>query len=202
VIHLRWLLLGALCTSVGCSRANDPSPKWIVEGAAASTSSPSAFVLPDLPKMFEVQTGKPSYPNYGGTGPFEQPLETGITQIAIHRTWCFGSCPSYTAVITADGTVRYEGRAHVARLGTHLGRLREVNFYRLSQFIARVQFFALAPYYNHGGDAFDAPSCYVLVADRNRTHVVKDHSDTGPAVLWAIEELIDKALADATWDGE
>src|SRR4051794_13331983 len=176
-----FILLLSSIMFAGCKRGNDLD-YWQTAGTmpspvpGPSTRQVPDFTLPDLPKMFEVQTGTPSYPNYSRAGAREQPVETGITEIAIQRTWCLGSCPSYKATILADGTVEYEGFAHVKRTGKHLGKAEPPAFYRLTQFVHQINFFSLEQHYNTNGDAFDSPSCYVMVKPMGKGRVIKDHS--------------------------
>src|SRR5205085_722560 len=58
----------------------------------------------------------------------------GVSEIALERTRCFGTCPAYSVVIKADGTFTYTGKDFVTRKGEHAGTVSQHDLRNLSQF--------------------------------------------------------------------
>ncbi len=46
-----------------------------------------------------------------------------ITEVQLTRTPCFGTCPWYTLVLSADGNMRYEGKKFVKNEGDYRGNI-------------------------------------------------------------------------------
>jgi hypothetical protein len=64
-------------------------------------------------------------------------------EVTLARTGCFGTCPSYTVTIHADGSVDWAGEAYVAEVGARHGRIDAEGFARLQRAIDKVRFFEL-----------------------------------------------------------
>lgn len=47
----------------------------------------------------------------------DAPAEVGAPQITLARAPCYGTCPVYELRVYTDGTVEYDGKAHVAQTG-------------------------------------------------------------------------------------
>lgn len=52
----------------------------------------------------------------GGGAFCDTSSQTGISEIAIEGTGCFGSCPIYTLILRSDGTATYMGRRNIRRM--------------------------------------------------------------------------------------
>jgi len=122
----------------------------------------------------------------------------GITEIGLERTQCYGECPVYSVVIRRNGTFRYEGIDYVQRKGYQTGTVDEWQFHELSQFIRDAGYMQLADSYSI--NITDLPTVYSTVVMNGKRKVIKHYANAGPTKLWAIEQLIDRLLADAHWD--
>jgi hypothetical protein len=129
----------------------------------------------------------------------DQPADRKITEIAIERTACLGTCPEYSAVIKSDGTVRYHGEAFVSRKGDFTGKVNLWRFNMLTRFIRESEFDQLDAGYT--ATVTDNPTVYTSVVMNGQRKTVKDYAHAGPAKLWAIEELIDSLIATTEWNG-
>jgi hypothetical protein len=143
------------------------------------------------------QQAKDSQPD---PNPFLKPERnrSGVTEIGLERTECFGPCPAYTVVIKRDGTVRYRGEQHAKLAGEHTGKVSQAAFRRLAAFVLEAGFADFETTYS--APVTDMPSTYTMILKDGRPKVVKDYGDAGPTKLWAIEQLIDKLLLETTWD--
>jgi hypothetical protein len=129
--------------------------------------------------------------------PRTPPTNHGITEIGIERTPCFGSCRVYTCVVSNDGTLRYQGKAHVEKLGTWDGKVDPDEFHALANFIARSNYINIAETFTSG--RYDSESVYTTFVMWGRRKVIRDYGGSGPPELWALENLIDGVIAGAVW---
>ena len=121
-----------------------------------------------------------------------------ITEISLRRTACYGNCPVYKVVIQNDGSFFYQGESHVKRLGDHRGKVGLLRLKKLKEFIIESEFMALENAYSIMET--DHASAYTSVVLDGVKKEINNYGESGPAVLWAIEELIDMLLIDAEWD--
>ena len=128
--------------------------------------------------------------------------------ITLERTACFGSCPVYRISVTSSGAVRYEGKAHVRRLGpdsTHIAR-QEID--ALVGEIEEAGYFTFDDRYvaserGCGHYATDAPSVITSVTLHGRTKTIThDYGCSGaPGALTILERKIDETLGSSRWTG-
>ncbi|HEY0157120.1 MAG TPA: DUF6438 domain-containing protein [Thermoanaerobaculia bacterium] len=131
----------------------------------------------------------------------ETPYEntTGVTEIAIERTSCYGYCPTYTLQLFSDGRVAYVGQASVRFIEPRSGKLDEYLFTKLARTAVGIGFFELQDRYTCA--VTDNPTVYVAVV-RNGTRKVIEHYApewTGPAALRLFEEAIDNVEPYIEW---
>lgn len=122
----------------------------------------------------------------------------GIDEIGLERTQCLVNCPAYTVIIKADGTFRYTGEYGVEHMGEHSGTVSVGELNQLMTFINESLFMGFEDTYT--ASFLDAPTTYVMVKKGSETKVIENYGNTGPATLWAIEQLIDDLLETASWD--
>jgi len=122
-----------------------------------------------------------------------------VSEIGIARGggYCF-RCPAYEAIFAGDGRVRYDGNPFVQRPGVHHGHVPTYEFVWLARFILDSGYLQLP-------DRFEVPetdvggvTTYVIVDGKRKG--VWNQSDSGPPLVWAIEQLIDKLLLDTQWE--
>ncbi|CAN5903814.1 hypothetical protein BH24DEI2_BH24DEI2_11310 [soil metagenome] len=123
---------------------------------------------------------------------------TDISEIGLERTRCYAACPAYTVVIQADGSFRYVGEYGVERLGEYRGTVDKGRLNQVLAFIAETEFTAFDTSYL--ASFLDGPTVYTLVVEGGDTKVVENYANTGPATLWAVEQLIDGLLETADWE--
>src|SRR5262245_57957328 len=121
----------------------------------------------------------------------------GITEVGIERTICFGTCPAYTFILKNDGTFRYKGEEYVERKGEFTGTIPLWQFHQLAQFIRDSGYIELADAYSR--TVTDHPTVFTTVVMNGKRKVISNYANSGPATLWAIEQLIDDLMAKADW---
>jgi hypothetical protein len=122
----------------------------------------------------------------------------GITEIGIERTPCYGKCATYTFIVKSDGTVRYNGEAHVDRIGRSTGKIPTWEFHWLANFIVESGFMELHRAYATLGS--DLPTVYTMVVMNGDRKIVSSFPGSGPYPLWAVEKLIDDLSEEVEWD--
>lgn len=123
-----------------------------------------------------------------------------IKQIVFERTPCYGTCPVYRITLNSDGSVVYNGLAHVSRLGVYRERLHAEDFVRLSSLVDKLGFFKLKDRYVYGATDM-ATQILTVVTDKGRKTVV-EYGPSGPSELWALQTLVDVTTAGIRFGGD
>ena len=121
-----------------------------------------------------------------------------LTELRLERTRCLGRCPAYTVTLRADGSFRYTGHYGVERLGEHTGTVEVGSLRQVLRYAEEIGFFGLEPRYI--SPYLDNAAAIFTAAGPEGRKTVTDYANSGPATLWALGQLIDGLLADATWD--
>ena len=121
----------------------------------------------------------------------------GVSEISITRTACLGKCPSYSATIRADGGVWYDGYSDVEHIGQRTGKIEPWRFQKLGRLVVEIGFVDLERGY--ADNWTDQAAVYTSVVQNTRRKTVMDYGAAGPARLWALEQMVDEALAGASW---
>ena len=124
---------------------------------------------------------------------------SGITEISIERTPCFGFCSTYTLHLFADGRVEYSGQSAMQRIGAHHGTLDPYYFKSLADDAAGIGFFSMEDSYSCM--VTDQPTVYVAVTRNGERKIIQHYAvdHTGPAALRLFEEKIDSMMKLVKW---
>lgn len=124
---------------------------------------------------------------------------TGVTEISIERTPCYGFCPTYTLRLFSDGSVEYLGQASVEYVGTRRGKLHEYFFARLARVALGIGFFDMQDRYTCA--VTDNPTVYVAVTKDGRRKVIEHYAAewNGPHALLLFEDAIDAVHNYVEW---
>ncbi len=133
-----------------------------------------------------------------GLTPAGPKVDHGITEIGLERLRCLAGCPAYTLIVEEDGSFRYVGEYGVERLGEYTGRVNQGRLNQVLAFIAESGFETYQPSFL--SSFLDGPTVYTMVRRGEAVKVVENYAGSGPATLWAIEQLIDSLLETAEWD--
>jgi hypothetical protein len=108
-----------------------------------------------------------------------------ITEIALSRHGCFGSCPDDRIAIEADGTIAYVGYNFTQKLGRYRGRVDPAAHARILAFVAKAKFFTIPTMF---GRHPDEAQTYDITVRRGGTQTRIDVNDPTLAPL-AIRQL-------------
>jgi hypothetical protein len=128
--------------------------------------------------------------------------DTGVTEIAIERTSCYGFCPTYTLRLFSDGRVEYTGQASVRFVGTRNGKVDEYFFTQLARVAVGIGFFELQDRYTCA--VTDNPTVYVAVVQNGRRKVIEHYAPewNGPSALRLFEDAIDGVQRYVEWSAK
>jgi hypothetical protein len=128
--------------------------------------------------------------------------------LTLERTPCFGTCPVYRVTVTADGIVRFDGKSHVPRPGSAVGRVPKA---RLDSLLAELDaggYFSFEEAYVVGSPACgnaatDLPTVTTSVRLGGRSKRIEHYRGcaAAPEALSRLEERIDEVLNTAQWTG-
>lgn len=167
----------------------------VLAGELQSLHAVTAESVPESAPGKEIAPGVTQLP---GFTPLPVPKDYGISEIGLERTRCLTDCPAYTFIVARDGSFRYVGEYGVEHMGEHTGK---VSVGRLNQVIAFIGESNYRDFQDTYSASFlDAPTVYSMVVQDGDTMVIENYANTGPATLWAIEQLIDSLLETAEWD--
>jgi uncharacterized protein DUF6438 len=130
---------------------------------------------------------------------FHQILSTnhGISEIGIERIGSPWGGPTYTFIAKNDGTFRYRGEAYVEHLGQFSGTIPVRQFHELAWFIRDSGYMSFEDEYRF--EMTDSLTTFTSVVLDGKRKVIRNYANAGPTTLWAIEQLIDKLVAEAKW---
>ncbi len=133
-------------------------------------------------------------------------------KITIQRSVCYGSCPDYTVMVLADGTVNFEGRQFVAKKGAATGHVSSDDLRKLISAFDEASYFALRDRYTQGSDGCpevwtDNPTVVtsIRMAGKSKTivhyHGCQEGSgqSTYPKALTELESKIDEIVGTSRW---
>jgi hypothetical protein len=149
---------------------------------------------------YSYEQAKGKHLDFSKSRSFDEVLSKnhGVTEIAIERASCFGTCPSYTFIVTNDGTFRYKGEEYVERKGEFTGKISVWDFDALARFIRDSGYMELEEHYF--ASVTDHPTVYTMVVMNGKRKCISNYANAGPTKLWAIEQLIDDLMTKAQWD--
>jgi hypothetical protein len=134
--------------------------------------------------------------------------ENASISISLERTVCFGACPSYILTILADGTVTFEGRQYVKKIGVFRKRIPPAQLQSIFGKIEAIRFWELEDSYRtkkHPDGSIsvitDQPTQYVTVKTATKSKRVEDYHGTPPG-LRELEAMIDEVAGVAEWVGK
>jgi hypothetical protein len=132
--------------------------------------------------------------------PFPEVKDWESMKIALKRTQCFGTCPSYQVEIRGDGSVSYKGEAYVASEGQRASKISAEQVKELVQLFRQADFFSLDDEYRF--NVTDNPTYTISIAFDRQSKQVVDYAGqrTGmPQAVTDLENAIDRIAGTAQW---
>jgi len=113
---------------------------------------------------------------------------------------CLGACPAYTVEIRGDGTVQFEGQAHVRVMGKRSDRVSSDAVAELLAAFRRADFFSLKEQY--AAAITDFPSFTVSIEVDGQRKSVRDYLGLSvgmPEAVADLEEAFDRLAGTDKW---
>jgi ankyrin repeat protein len=132
--------------------------------------------------------------------PFPQVRNWTSVKIALWRTGCFGTCPSYSVEVHGDGTVLYDGGSFVAITGSHRASVSRDVVSEMVEAFRSVDYFSLKNKYMWG--ATDLPTYKTSISIDGKTKEVVDYAGQKvgmPESVTRLEETIDRLSGVERW---
>ena len=179
-------------------RSTDRAAPFVRLTLTGLTLTVGIFPLGAQGQVTPKTTLPPNTAPFPGTEQVRPEAPPALTELRLERTRCRTTCPAYTVTLRADGSFRYTGVYGVERSGEHTGTVEVGSLRQVLRYAEEIGFFGLearytSPYLDNAAAVFTAAG-----PDGRKT--VTDYAGSGPATLWALGQLIDGLLADATWD--
>jgi hypothetical protein len=130
------------------------------------------------------------------------------TLITLERTACYGTCPVYKITISADGTVVFEGRRFVKKVGSVKSAISQEQLRELLAAFEKIRYLELRDRYEEPEDGCkqwvtDNPSAITSLTLNGKSKSVRHYYGCrGVEVLAELEKLeraIDDAANSAQW---
>ncbi len=114
--------------------------------------------------------------------------------ITIKRDVCFGACPSYSARIEADGTVRFEGQSNVKIIGKRQHKIDTARLRELVKAFERAKYFSMKDRYEtdeEGNSVTDQPTTTTSICLEGKQKQVVNYY-LAPKQLEELENTIER----------
>jgi Domain of unknown function (DUF6438) len=126
--------------------------------------------------------------------------KTGVTEISLERTGCYGYCPMYTVTLRSNGRASYEGRANVKHVGKFSGSIPVASFEFLAKVALELGAFDRLPS-DISCAITDNPTVFLALARDGERRVISHYAPgrAGPASLALLEQAIDIFSDQIAW---
>lgn len=125
-------------------------------------------------------------------------------RVSLDATACYGTCPVYSLVVSADGSVAFQGKDFVRAPGHRKTTLASEKLGELYQAVVAADFLGLRDRYE--ASATDLPSVTTTVVMSGRAKAVYHHGsgcnpdfDPAPVELCQLEALLESIPASRGW---
>lgn len=119
--------------------------------------------------------------------------------IALDRTGCYGTCPSYTVNVSTNGIV-FEGGSYVVATGRHTGTVSAKAVRRLAKEFAVADFYSMDTSYRAG--VTDCPTYGLSISIDGHKKELEDYMGSWvgmPEVITELEEKVDTFARTDRW---
>jgi TonB family protein len=117
--------------------------------------------------------------------------------VEVSRSGCYGSCPSYSARVSADGTVNWNGFGSVEAKGQRTARIDSASARGLIERFRTRKFWSLCGDYTRS--ITDSATTTVDVKIGGRSRSVSDYADSAPVAEQDLELAIDEVSNSHLW---
>jgi len=123
---------------------------------------------------------------------------TGVSEIGIEATPCYGFCPTYTFIVRSDGSAEYTGQANVQFKGHRTGTVSREAFEEVAAFALDIGFFSDT----YACMVTDSETVYVSAVMKGQRRTIMHYapSRSGPPRLQWLEYAMRLLEQRVVWD--
>ena len=122
----------------------------------------------------------------------QQPDKNGKVVMSIARTPCFGSCPTYEAVLYENGLLTYNGKRFTVKTGHYYAKVSAKEMNTVKKWIIDAGIFNFKDRYPEDDIApTDLPSCKLYFRHGDKEKNIVDKNWNTPEPLSALENKIE-----------
>jgi hypothetical protein len=119
--------------------------------------------------------------------------------IALERTGCYGTCPSYSVTVSTEG-IAFEGSSFVVAQGKHTANVNADEVRHLAKRFAAADFYSMDSHYR--ASVTDNPTYILTITVDGHTKSVEDYVGSWegmPAVISELENQVDDFARTEKW---
>lgn len=122
----------------------------------------------------------------------QQPEKNGEVVMSMARTPCFGSCPTYEAVLYSNGLLTYHGKRFTIKTGTFYAKVPKKEMDNVKKWFIDAGIFNFKDRYPEDDIApTDLPSCKLYFSNGKKEKNIVDKGWNTPEPLTALENKIE-----------
>lgn len=122
----------------------------------------------------------------------QQPENNGKVIMSIARTPCYGSCPTYEAVLYENGLLTYHGKRFTIKTGTFYAKVPKKEMDNVKKWFIEAGIFNFKDRYPEDDIApTDLPSCKLYFRQGAKEKSIVDKNWNTPEPLTALENKIE-----------
>jgi len=123
-----------------------------------------------------------------------------IVVAALKREPCYGKCPAFDIELYDDGTVKYNGKAYVKKLGRYTAYLSKQAIVNIQMKAEEIGYFSMDKQYppNHQAQIYDIPKTTTFIKIGDKEHRITNRHGS-PSALFKFENYIEEQLQDLDW---
>jgi len=125
------------------------------------------------------------------------PSKDSVTEIALERTPCKGTCPVDRVILRSDGTASYTATHHVKLRGVYTGNVGQSEFEAIAKLVGDKGFFSLEGRY--AAKVTCMPTVITTVKRGGDTKAVSNYGYAAPKELQDIEKRIIEMIGKVEW---
>lgn len=119
-----------------------------------------------------------------------------VTYLKMQRTACFGRCKEYTVILNKNGTIEWEGKRNVDKIGKYTSKISQVTMKNFFTQLGKYKLSSVKSTYKPL--ATDLPHIHFTMILNGKTKGIKN-ADAGPGYLANIANRVDSLIADLDW---
>lgn len=194
------LMLLSACSPKVSTQLPERKPKW----ETPQTTKTEATEVTELPKKPEIseEPEETTPPEPVRQGAFEVNTIPAAPMVVagLKREPCYGKCPSYEVKLYDDGTIKYNGKAHVKNIGYYIAYTSKQAIVNIQTKAEEIGYFGLQRQYPASGrpQIYDVPQVTTFIKIGDKEHRITNRHD-GPSTLFKLEDYIEKQLEGLNW---